>query len=187
MTDTSGTGEGDRRRRRTVGARLRDLLTGDRKPSAHAVGINSPLDVLGEWDMVAATAGFFERPRVDSAHLTFRSSNAREVDFSIELQRRGRDLRVAAMVPTTPDSQGLYTWKGRGAMFIVARSKWGLACSEDRTVAAIHHPATMSSDAGAVVILRSDIDSSTARRRVESALSDLRLSRSQFIDLSWRI
>jgi hypothetical protein len=137
--------------------------------------------------MVATTSGFFERPRVDSAHLTFRSSSPREVDFSIDLQRRGRALRVAAMVPTTPDSQGLYTWKGRGAMLIVARSKWGLACSEDGTLAAIHHPATMSSDAGAVIIMRSELEFGTVRRRVESALSSLRLTRSQFIDLSWRL
>lgn len=187
MTDVSEPTGDDRRQERSTGARIRDLLTGSRKPSIHAVGINSPLDVLGEWDMAATTAGFFERPRVDSAHLTFRSSSPREVDFSIDLQRRGRAIRVAAMVPTTPDSQGLYTWKGRGAMLIVARSKWGLACSDDGTVAAIHHPATMSSDAGAVVIVRSDVDHTTARGRVESALSCLRLSRSQFIDLSWRL
>jgi len=187
VTNTGGSAEDDRRDGRGIGTRLRDLASGGRKTAAHAVGVNSPLDVLGEWDMAATTAGFFERPRVDSAHLTFRSSDPREVDFAIDLIRRGRPVRVAAMVPTTPDSQGLYTWKGRGAMFIVARSKWGLACSDDGTVAAIHHPATMSSDAGAVVILRSDVDRSTARRRVESSLSSLRLSRSDFIDLSWRL
>lgn len=170
-------------------ARLRRLLSGPPGVGAerHARGVASVTELIGEWTLCATTAGFFERPRVDDADFVFEQSGPDHVRFRVDLTRRGRRIHIDAIAGVTPGPSGLYNWKGRGGRLVAMRSQWGLARTADGKIAALHHPASMASDAGAVLMLRSGVAPEGARQLVRRGLSELLLDESDYRQLDWRL
>lgn len=144
-------------------------------------------DMIGRWELVATTNGYFTFPqRVDRAEFEFEPPVANKIRFRIDFELRGRPRTIRASTAARVSEDGRYRWRGRGALLLASRAGWHFAVSSDRLVAALHNPGSMVAEPGSLLVRRDDAAPAAVRRRIAEEYPRLGLTRQQYAELAWR-
>lgn len=149
-------------------------------------------DMIGTWSLVATTASLkFLDPGfgrgVSDGTVEFHLLDPARIGFTATFHWVGRKTRqVKGIAPLTANKDGLYSWKGKGRGVLATGSKWAFALTQDGSIAAIHHPGSWLSNAGAFIVRKQHVSPNGALATTALHYRQLLLTEDQFQNLIWR-